>query len=97
MPLAMGVVWDVIRNEKKSPEFAKLLLKFDNIMGLKIDEDDKEDVSIEIPEEILILVEERKKARENKDWQESDRLRDIIKEKGYSVKDTKEGMKIEKN
>ena len=97
MPLAMGVVWDVIRNEKKSPEFAKLLLKFDNIMGLKIDEDDKEDVNIEIPEEILILVEERKKARENKDWQESDRLRDIIKEKGYSVKDTKEGMKIEKN
>ena len=97
MPLAMGVVWDVIRNEKKSPEFAKLLLKFDDIMGLKIDEDDKEDVSIEIPEEILILVEERKKARENKDWQESDRLRDIIKEKGYSVKDTKEGMKIEKN
>ena len=97
MPLAMGVVWDVIRNEKKSPEFAKLLLKFDDIMGLKIDEDDKEDVSIEIPEEILILVEKRKKARENKDWQESDRLRDIIKEKGYSVKDTKEGMKIEKN
>ena len=97
MPLAMGVVWDVIRNEKKSPEFAKLLLKFDDIMGLKIDEDDKEDVNIEIPEEILILVEERKKARENKDWQESDRLRDIIKEKGYSVKDTKEGMKIEKN
>ena len=97
MPLAMGVVWDVIRNEKKSPEFAKLLLKFDNIMGLKIDEDDKEDINIEIPEEILILVEERKKARENKDWQESDRLRDIIKEKGYSVKDTKEGMKIEKN
>ena len=97
MPLAMGVVWDVIRNEKKSPEFAKLLLKFDNIMGLKIDEYDKEDINIEIPEEILILVEERKKARENKDWQESDRLRDIIKEKGYSVKDTKEGMKIEKN
>ncbi len=97
MPLAMGVVWDVIRNEKKSPEFAKLLLKFDDIMGLKINEDDKEDINIEIPEEILILVEERKKARENKDWQESDRLRDIIKEKGYSVKDTKEGMKIEKN
>ena len=96
MPLAMGVVWEVVRSDKKSPKFAKLLLKFDSVMGLKIDEDDKDVVNVEIPEEVLILVEERKKARENKNWEESDRLRELIKEKGYNVKDTKEGMEIEK-
>ena len=94
MPLAMGVVWEVVRSDRKSPKLAKLLLKFDSVMGLKIDEEDKKEVNVEIPEEILKLIKERKKARENKNWEESDRLRDIIKEKGYNVKDTKEGMEI---
>ena len=94
MPLAMGVVWEVVRSDKKSPKLAKLLLKFDSVIGLKIDEEDKKEVNVEIPEEILKLIEERKKARENKNWEESDRLRDVIKEKGYNVKDTKEGMEI---
>lgn len=95
MPLAMSVVWEVIRNEKKSPKLAELLLKFDTVMGLKINEENKEQDE-EIPEEILKLVEERKVARENKNWQESDRLRDLINEKGYEIKDTPEGAKINK-
>ena len=48
-------------------------------------------------EEILKLAEERKKSRENKDWNESDRLRDLIKEKGYIIKDNKDGYEIEKS
>ena len=92
MPLAMGVVWEVIRNNKKSPKLAKLLLKFDEVMGLKIDEEDKKEE--EIPEEILNLIEERKRARENKNWEESDRLRDLINSKGYNIKDTKDGTEV---
>ena len=94
MPLAMGVVWEVVRNEKKSPELAKLLLKFDTVMGLNIDDEDKN--KEEIPQEILDLVEERKIARENKNWEESDRLRNLINSKGYNVKDTKEGSEVTK-
>ena len=96
MPLAMSVVWEVVRNEKKSPKLAKLLIKFDTILGLKIDEDNESTKEKEIPEEILMLVDERKVARENKNWEESDRLRNLINEKGYSIKDTKDGMEISK-
>ena len=94
MPLAMGVVWEVIRNEKKSSKFAELLLKFDKVMGLKIDEEDSK--QNDIPEEIMRLIEERRIARENKDWAASDRLRDLINDKGYNIKDTKDGMEITK-
>lgn len=94
MPNAMSIVWDVIRYPKKSKKLAKLLLKFDEVLGLKIDEEIISDD--EIPEEILKLVEERKIARENKNWELSDKIRDIINEKGYIIKDSKEGMKIEK-
>ena len=94
MPIAMSVVWDVIRYNKKSKDLAKLLLKFDEVLGLKIDE--KVQNSLEVPEEVTKLIEERKVARENKDWKLSDELRDRIKEKGYIIKDSKEGMQIEK-
>ena len=42
------------------------------------------------------LLEKRKQAREDKDWKIADQIRDQLKEKGYSVKDTKEGMTVEK-
>lgn len=93
MPLAMGVVWDTVRQEKKSPKLAELLLKFDSVLGLKIEETIRQQ---EIPQEILDLVEQRKKARANKDWTKSDELRELINQKGYDIKDTKEGTEIKK-
>lgn len=92
MPQAMSVVWDVIKNPNKSTKFADLLRKFDEVLGLKIDEKEK----LELPEEIQKIIDERKIARESKDWQKSDELRDLLSEKGYIVKDSKDGMTISK-
>ena len=83
MPLAMSAVWEAVKYQDKSPKIAKLLEKFDTVLGLKITEKREE----EIPQEILELVEQRKVARNEKNWTESDRLRDLIAQKGYSVKD----------
>ncbi len=94
MPSAMGIVWEVVRQEKKSPKFAQLLKRFDMVLGLKIDEVDEQ--KQDLPQEILDLIEERKKARENKDWDKSDRIRDLIQNKGYEIKDTKEGSIVKK-
>ena len=93
MPSAMGVVWEVVRYDKKSKKLAELLLKFDTVLGLKIDEIEQKQ---EIPEEILQLLAQRQQARQEKNWAESDRLRDEIKEKGYMVKDGKDGATVEK-
>ncbi len=93
MPLAMSVVWETAKQEAKSPKIAKLLEKFDTVLGLKITKlvSKKKE---EIPQEILELVEQRNQARKNKDWAKSDELRDKIQEKGYLVKDTKDGTQI---
>ena len=93
MPQAMSVVWEIIRYEKKSAELAKVLLKFDSVLGLKIDKDEE----IDLPEEIKKIVEERKVARANKNWSKSDELRDKLLNLGYTVKDTKDGMSIQLN
>lgn len=93
MPLSMSFVWEVIKYPKKCLEIAELLLKFDTVLGIQIDKAEKK---VEIPEEILELIEKRKQARSEKNWQESDRIRDEIHQKGYVVKDTKDGMEISK-
>lgn len=93
MPLAMSYVWEAARFEKKSPEVAKMLAKFDTILGIDID---KQEEQKEIPQEISELLEQRRKARENKDWAKSDEIRDLISEKEYIVKDTKNGQEISK-
>ncbi|MCF0125306.1 MAG: cysteine--tRNA ligase [Clostridia bacterium] len=90
MPLAMGVVWEVVRNENKTPKLAKLLEKFDTVLGIEIEKQEE----IEIPEEIIEIAEKRKQAREVKDWAKSDELRDLIDEKGYIIKDKKDGYEI---
>ena len=92
MPLAMSVVWEAVKYQDKSPKIAKLLEKFDTVLGLKITEKKEE----EIPQEILDLVEQRKVARQEKNWSESDRLRDVINQKGYNIKDTKDGAEVVK-
>ncbi len=94
MPVAMSVVWDVIKNPAKSKKLQNLLLKFDEVLGLDLKNYQKQENVL--PEEIVNLVKERNEARSNKNWAESDRIRDILIEKGYTVKDSKEGTIVEK-
>lgn len=95
MPVAMSVVWDIIKNPIKSKKLADLLLDFDKVLGVKIDEP----INIkqeEISENVKNLLEQRNIARQEKNWALSDELRDKIKELGYNVKDSKDGAKLEK-
>ena len=93
MPLGLSVIWELVKYEKKSKILANLLLKFDTVLGLNIEKEEK----LELPEEIIQIIEERKQARLDKEWNKSDQLRDKLISLGYTVKDTKDGMEINKN
>ena len=102
MPGAMSVVWEIARNTKKSTKFANLLLKFDKVLGLDMKNAEKyllefkHEENEELPEEIKVLVEERKQVRAEKNWAKSDEIRDKIISLGYSIKDTKDGIIVKK-
>ena len=95
MPVAMSVVWEVVKNPNKSKKLAELIEKFDTVMGFDLKNYEPEVQAL--PEEIQNLVNERNDARANKNWAESDRIRDLLIAKGYAVKDSKEGTIVEKN
>ena len=60
------------------------ILDFDKVLGLGF-ENLKEAEKISIPEEILKLAEQRKLAKENKDFQKSDELRKEIDRLYYPI------------
>lgn len=94
MPAAMSVVWELIRYPKKSKQIAEKLKKWDEVLGLHIDVLKREQE--ELPNEVKELIEQRKQARKEKNWTLSDELRDKIQQLGYTIKDSKEGMTVEK-
>jgi cysteinyl-tRNA synthetase len=92
-PQALAVMWEMIGDATcPSSEKAATLLEFDKVLGLKLDEFIGK--KTEVPDEVMILVKAREAARVNKNWSESDRLRDEIAKLGFIVEDTPQGQKI---
>lgn len=94
MPQALAVVQELLKSDLLSDIKLATVLDFDKVLGLDLDKFLKQE---ELSDEILNLVELRKIARENNNWKESDRLRDVIKGLGYIIEDSKEGMRVKVN
>lgn len=98
LPEAISIVWEAIKNEKKSKKIAELILKFDSVLGLDlINSKQYLNNEEEIPEDIMELAKQRKVAKQEKNWNLADEIRNKINESGYNVKDLPNGeMKVER-
>jgi len=84
-PEALALVWKLVKDEKVSLTDRKAtIMDFDKVLGLGLSVTDEIE---KIPSQIEIVAKKRQKARLEKNWQESDRLRIEIEEKGYLVED----------
>ena len=96
IPFALGVLWDAVKLPK-SKDVYKLALEFDKVLGLSLDKvTAPAPEKIDVPADIAALAEARFAAKKEKNWAEADRLRAEIAEKGYLIKDTKDGYTIER-
>lgn len=91
IPQALAVVWETVDNQQLSDEVKLSLVKlFDEVMGLKLLENSGD----KIPENIQQLAQKRQTAREQKDFDLADKLRQQISDEGYEVEDTSNGFKL---
>jgi len=91
IPMALGILWTMLK-ENASNDIYKLAIEFDAIFGLGFDKlPPIKEEKVNAPKDITALAEERKAARTNKDWKESDRLRDELLAKGWVIEDSKDG------
>ena len=78
-----------------SKEFAEksleTLMELASVLGLL--QHDQEDEG-GIDDDIQALVDERQEARKNKNFARADEIRDLLKEKGITLKDTPQGVQI---
>jgi cysteinyl-tRNA synthetase len=91
MPRAMAAVQELLKSNLSGGQKYATILDFDRVLGLDLDKLDRPEI---LPSDVQELVNARQKARDAKDWQASDRLRDEIQALGYVVQDTPEGMKV---
>lgn len=94
MPQAVAVLHEVLKSDTTSASKSKLILDMDKVLGLGLDQ--YLGKQIEVPEEVQKLVEQREVVRLEKNFQESDRLRDEIRKLDFEVKDTSDGPKLKK-
>ena len=94
-PLALGVLFSMIKNEPKSIDVYNLAMDFDKVFGIGLDRF-QEEKQEDIPSDIKELAELRWQAKQNKDWTNADKYRDEINSKGYVILDAKDSYRIEK-
>jgi cysteinyl-tRNA synthetase len=88
MPGALALVWEMMKDKKLSNgEKEGLVTEFDKVLGLDILGVDDVEKKVIDDSEVKALVKERVRLREEKKWEEADKIREEIEEMGYVVED----------
>jgi len=96
-PKALAVISELLKANISNADKRMTLLDFDRVFGLKFEEISfVEEFQEEVPQEVLDLIERRAKARAEKDFDTSDKLRDEISLLGYVILDTGDGQQVKK-
>ena len=89
--LALTTLFDTLKAEDINNNTKLYLIgEFDKVLSLDLLKGEE----VEIPEEIKNLADERVEAKKSKDFAKADQIRALIEEKGYLIKDTREGYQI---
>jgi len=95
MPQALAVAWEVAESKALSTqEKSSLLIKFDEVLGLGLKDFSKASTKIEIPENVQILLNKRQDLRNQKKFDEADKVREEIEKLGYEINDTEGGVSV---
>ena len=84
---AVGAADDLLPAQRRA-----LLLDFDRVLGLGLDQPPEADVDAPLPPGAQDLLDRRAAAREARDFATADRLRDELAAMGVEVRDTPEGQ-----
>lgn len=98
--MAITALYDVLKAKTNDKTKMALLEEFDQVLSINLakaaaalKEKEANKYADEDPE-VLALVEERTAAKKAKNYARADEIRDILKEKGITLKDTPQGVEI---
>jgi cysteinyl-tRNA synthetase len=98
-PEAISVLWEVAKSNVPGKDKYDLLIEFDAILGLDLATATAAvhlDALTTIPSGVQMLIDQRQAARDEKNFAESDMLRDEIAKLGWIVEDSASGQSVKK-
>ena len=96
-PSALSILWKMIKDGNlSSSDKLAAAYHMDGILGLRLDKAVPAAEERVGSEEDLKLLEERTAAKKAKDFKRADEIRDELKKRGYTVKDTPSGAILER-
>ena len=93
--LALTTLYDVLKSDLKDSQKLYLVNEFDKVLSLNLLKIEEKQVDEELEKYILEKIEERKKAKKEKNFARADQIRDELLEKNIRLKDTREGTTYE--
>jgi cysteinyl-tRNA synthetase len=90
LPAAMALVAEVMRARLSGGDKARLLLRWDRVLGLDLDRAASQP---DLPPGAKVLLEKRETTRAARDYKTADRLRDELAVMGVMVTDTADGQR----
>ncbi len=92
-PKALALTWDLMKDTSISNEDKyATVLDFDKIFGLDFEKQSEE----ELPTNIKKMIDEREDARNEKNWDKADEIRERVNKLGYEIEDKDTGIIVRK-
>lgn len=89
---AISVVWELMKSDVLPSSKRQAFLRFDRVLGLGFDRPVEAKEGEKLAEGVIEVLRKREKVRANKDFAQSDSLRDQLLKMGYEVEDTADGQ-----
>ena len=91
---ALTVLYEVLKSNMNGKTKRELVKDFDQVLSLSLLESNE--IDEDLKQKVLSMIEERKLAKQKKDFEKADEIRNQLKEMGIQIKDTREGTIFEK-
>jgi len=91
LPGALALTWDMVRSDLPDQAKLALVLEFDRVFGLDLDQ---VPADYQVPEPVSAAVEQRKTFRDQADYSSADALRADVTAGGFLVEDTTQSSRI---
>lgn len=92
---AISVIYDLLKSDISDATKLKLISDFDKVLSLSLLTKDVNNIDEELEKYILTKIDERKVAKQNKDYQKADAIRNELLEKNIKLIDTKDNTLYE--
>ena len=90
---ALTILYDLLKSDVDEATKYNLIKNWDEVLSLDLLKNESIDENLETY--ILEMIAKRKIAKENRNYEEADKIRDELLSKGISLKDTKDGTTYE--